>query len=35
MKTDFNKEWMTLFKVLDEGCNMGWVIEMVLRGLGG
>ena len=35
MKTDFNKEWMTLFKVLDEGCNMGWAIEMVLRGLGG
>ena len=27
MKTSFKKDWTTLFKVLDEGCNMGWAIE--------
>ena len=27
MRTDLSKEWRTLFKVLDEGCNMGWAIE--------
>ncbi len=26
-KTSFKKDWTTLFKVLDEGCNMGWAIE--------
>ena len=27
MKTSFKKEWTTLFKVLDQGCNMAWAIE--------
>ncbi len=27
MKTSFKNDWTTLFKVLDEGCNMGWAIE--------
>ena len=27
MKSSFKKEWTTLFKVLDEGCNMAWAIE--------
>ena len=27
MKTSFKKDWTTLFKVLDEGCNMAWAIE--------
>jgi len=35
MKTDFNKEWVTLFKVLDEGCNMGWAIEINRSALAG
>ena len=27
MKTSFKNDWTTLFKVLDEGCNMAWAIE--------
>ncbi|RKU32196.1 hypothetical protein C6499_03635 [Candidatus Poribacteria bacterium] len=27
MKTSFKDNWTTLFKVLDEGCNMAWAIE--------
>ena len=27
MRTALSKEWRTLFKVLDDGCNMGWAIE--------
>ena len=26
-KTSFKNDWTTLFKVLDEGCNMAWAIE--------
>lgn len=28
VKTDFKKEWTTLFKVLDVGCNMAWAIDV-------
>ena len=28
VKTDFKKEWTTLFKVLDQGCNMAWAIDV-------
>ena len=27
MKSSFKDNWATLFKVLDEGCNMAWAIE--------
>ena len=26
-KTSFKNDWTTLFKVLDQGCNMAWAIE--------
>ena len=28
VKTSFKKEWTTLFKVLDQGCNMAWAIDV-------
>ena len=28
VKTDFKKDWTTLFKVLDQGCNMAWAIDV-------
>ena len=28
VKTSFKKDWTTLFKVLDEGCNMAWAIDV-------
>ena len=28
VKTDFKNDWTTLFKVLDEGCNMAWAIDV-------
>lgn len=28
VKTDFKKDWTTLFKVLDVGCNMAWAIDV-------
>ena len=28
VKTSFKKDWTTLFKVLDQGCNMAWAIDV-------
>ena len=28
VKTGFKKDWTTLFKVLDQGCNMAWAIDV-------
>ncbi len=28
VKTDFKKDWTSLFKVLDDGCNMAWAIDV-------
>lgn len=28
VKTDFKDDWTTLFKVLDDGCNMAWAIDV-------
>ena len=28
VKTDFKKDWTTLFKVLDVGCSMAWAIDV-------
>ena len=28
VKTSFKREWTTLFKVLDQGCNMAWAIDV-------
>ncbi len=28
VKTDFKKDWTTLFKVLDQGCSMAWAIDV-------
>ena len=28
VKTGFKKDWTTLFKVLDAGCNMAWAIDV-------
>lgn len=28
VKTSFQKDWTTLFKVLDQGCNMAWAIDV-------
>ena len=28
VKTDFKEDWTTLFKVLDDGCNMAWAIDV-------
>ena len=28
VKTDFKKDWTTLFKALDLGCNMAWAIDV-------
>ncbi len=28
VKTDFKKDWTTLFKVLDDGCNMAWALDV-------
>lgn len=28
VKTDFDQDWTTLFKVLDQGCSMAWAIDV-------
>ena len=28
VKTDFKNDWTSLFKVLDDGCNMAWAIDV-------
>ncbi len=28
VKTDFKEDWTSLFKVLDDGCNMAWAIDV-------
>ena len=28
IKTDFKRDWTTLFKVIDKGCSMGWGLDL-------